>query len=488
MEQRKIKYVICPYCCHKFMPNAAEFRLSCALATTPPEPDAPKKRGRKKATDTGLVRDEKLFAYFTEILGESEKSAAPKALKFESVAPYEPFVEGREEDLEKFGFYSEITFTDGDKKFESRERLCPNCHNILPTGYGLRETILISIIGDARAGKSVYLTMLIKELENNRDFPSKLSFIGDESTRKLIYANYQKPLLEDRILIDSTKRRRIPPFSYNFWYKYRDKTGDRLENTIDIIFYDIAGEDMRDDSSIRRNGFNIRDSSGLIFLLDPTNFRSLRDVFMFHDRDIIDAIPAENSIQRVFSAMFNYFIGMNKEKSPIPLALTVSKVDLFKFAELDFFSNRPDSRMQTELDGETFDGFIDLRINRGINLEVKELLRYLNEDSVIHNAYGCFKHMSCFAVSSLGRKPITEKISDPETNETIERGYVDGEPAPFRVKDPFYWILMKNDLFYCYEDGEYRNRDEDLICAGKVSNNPVERFLEMLRELVRRFT
>jgi len=453
-----------------------------------PDPDAPKKRGRKKATDNGLVRDEKLFAYFTEILRESEKTATSKSLKFESVTPYDPFVEGRGEDLKKFGFYSEITFADGVKQCVSRERLCPNCHNILPVGYGLRETILISIIGDARAGKSVYLTMLINELEKNRDFPSKLSFIGDESTRELIYANYQKPLIEDRILIDSTKRRRIPPFSYNYWYKYRDKTGELLENTIDIIFYDIAGEDMRDDSSIRRNGFNIRDSSGLIFLLDPTNFRSLRDVFMLYDRDIIDAIPAANSIQRVFSAMFNYFIGMDKEKSPIPLALTISKVDLFKFAELDFFSNRPNSRVQTELEGETFDGFIDLRINRGINLEVKELLSYLNEDSVIHNAYGCFKHMSCFAVSSLGRKPITEKISDPETNETIEHGYVDGEPEPFRVKDPFYWVLLKNDLLYCGEGGEYRRAEEEPMHSAKVSSSPIERLLEMLRGLIWRFT
>ena len=487
MEGKKITHVICPYCCHKFEPNSAEFRLPAALAPLPPDPDAPKKRGRKKA-DEGFVLDDKLFAYFTKILDEAEKTAAPKSMKYESVTPDDPRVEGKQADLEKFGFYSEIRFDDGNQRFESHERLCPNCHNSLPVGYGLRDTILISIIGDARAGKSVYLTMLIDELENNRDFPSKLSFIGDESTRELIYANYQKPLLEDRILIDSTKRKRIPPFSYNFWYKYRDATGELRENTIDIIFYDIAGEDMRDDSSIRRNGFNIRDSSGLIFLLDPTNFRSLKDVFMLRDRDIIDAIPTENSIHRVFSAMFNYFIGMDKEKSPIPLALTVSKVDLFKFAELDFFSSRPDSRMQNELEGENYDGFIDLRRNRGVNLEVKELLRYLNEDSVIHNAYGCFKKMSCFAVSSLGRKPITEKISDPDTNETIERGYVGGEPVPFRIKDPFYWILLKNDLLYCGEGGEYRRVDEKPARVAKVSDNPIDKLLEMLRGLVRRFT
>ena len=242
MEGKRITHVICPYCCHKFEPNAAEFRLPSALV--PPlldqDQDTPKKRGRKKAEDSGLVRDEKLFSYFTKLLGENEKTAASKALRFESVTPQDPRIEGMEEDLLRFGFYSKIKFTDGDSQLESRDRLCPNCHNTLPVGYGLRDTVLISIIGDARAGKSVYLTMLINELENNRDFPSKLSFIGDESTRELINTNYQKPLLEDRILIDSTKRRRIPPFSYNFWYKYRDAHGELRENTIDIIFYDIA--------------------------------------------------------------------------------------------------------------------------------------------------------------------------------------------------------------------------------------------------------
>jgi len=468
------------------MPNSADFRLPSVLAEAQPDidPDAPKKRGRKKLEE-GLVKDGKLFSYFTNLLGEDEKSATQKALKFEYVTPDDPRVEGSNMDLHRFGFYSQIMFTDGAHRFESHERLCPNCHNVLPVGYGLRDTVLISIIGDARTGKSVYLTMLIDELENNRDFPSKLSFIGDESTRELIYNNYQKPLLEERILIDSTKRKRIPPFSYNFWYKYRDVTGELRENTIDIIFYDIAGEDMRDGSTIRRNGFNIRDSSGLIFLLDPTNFRSLRDVFMLRDRGIIDAIPTENSIQRVFSAMFNYFIGMDREKSQIPLALTVSKVDLFKFAELDYFGSRPDSRMQHELTGEAYDGFVNLRINRGIDLEVKELLKYLNEESVIHNAYGCFKHINCFAVSSLGRKPITEKISDPVTNETIERGYVDGVPEPFRVKDPFYWILLKNELLFCGEAGEYRRVGEKPIREVKPPSGLIEWLLGLFRGMVR---
>jgi len=449
MLEKKQTHVICPFCCHRFHPNEADFRLPSQEKDT-----------TKKKTKTGGDRllDEKLYEFNIDILQNSEKEAIANATQCRAISILEPHeaVTYDKEEVERHGFTRSITCVMASgKKVVSDKRLCPNCHNDLPIGYGMRETLLISILGDARVGKSVFLTMLISELENNPEFPSKLTFIGDKQVRDGFYETYQKPLLKDHQLISSTKRKKIPPYAFNYWYQYKDEEGLTKENTIDLVFYDIAGEDLRDEISIRQNGFNIKDSSGLIFLVDPTNFTRLSDLFRFSDAALIDAIPKDNSNQSIFNTLYNYFLGFEKEKSAIPIALVMSKSDLFNYVSLSYFANKPENRILNILSDETHHGALNMRCIKGLNQEVRELLSHLGEDGILNNALGCFKAVSCFSVSSLGRKPTVEQITDPITNETIENGFVDGPIEPLRVKESFYWILMRNQLLNRYENNRY---------------------------------
>ncbi|MCL2386357.1 MAG: hypothetical protein FWC89_02300 [Defluviitaleaceae bacterium] len=455
---KKSENVICPFCCHRFHPNEADFRLPTPSPTASASANtAPVATGKKKKQKEEIQVDEKLFDYNIDILHLDEREAR-------SLAMHPPAIEVKDndavsfeqEEFDKFGFAQRITYKNSvGKKIVADKRLCPNCHNDLPTGYGARDTLLVSILGDARVGKSVYFTVLISELENNLDFPSKLTFIGSKQVRDTFYENYQKPLLRDHELINSTKRRKLPPYSFNYWYKFKNEDGTVEENSIDIIFYDIAGEDLRDEASIRKNGFNIKDSSGLIFLTDPTNFTRLSDLFRFSDSALIEAIPEENSNQQIFNTLYNYFLGFDVNKSSIPLAMVLSKCDLLKFVNIDFFNDKPENRIQHLFKDELHSGAINMRSIKGLNQEVRELLSYLGEDSLLNNAQSCFKHVNCFAVSSLGKKPRIEQISDPKTNETIEKGYVDGDIEPFRVKEAFYWILMRHRLMYKFENNRY---------------------------------
>ena len=429
----KQQHIICPFCCHRFHPNQAHFRLA----------------GSER------VLDEKLLNYYQNILQLESVDAKTNAKQHKTATLEDKGVSYREEDIDQYGFALQITVDKGSATETSDKRLCPNCHNDLPIGYGMRETLLISILGDARSGKSVFLTMLITELENNNDFASKLTFIGDKEAGDNFYNTYQKPLLKEQTLISSTKRKKVPPYAFNYWYQYRNEQGEVQENTVDIIFYDIAGEDLRDDAGIRSNGFNIKDSSGLIFLIDPTSFGKLSDIFQFSDLALIDAIPEENSNQAIFNTLYNYFIGLARDKSDIPLALAISKSDLFRYINLGFFNDKPESRIQNILPDEKHKGALDMSSLRGLNEEVRELISYLDEDIILNNAIGCFKNVSCFALSSLGKKPMVEQISDPVTNEAIEKGFVDGPLMPFRVKDPFYWILMRHGLLLKHEYGRY---------------------------------
>lgn len=467
------EHVICPYCCHKFHPNEADFRLTSGVSKSG--------KSKKKKTETKVL-DEKLYLYNLEMLGITEAESKKNATGFLAVSLDDENVKYSENDFAQSGFVQRISYTDsGGNQHSTEKRLCPNCHNTLPIGYGMRDTLLISILGDARSGKSVFLTMLIDELENNSDIVSKLTFIGDKKIRKNFADNYQNPLLKDHTLISSTKRKRIPPFAFNYWYQYKGEEGTFKENTIDVIFYDIAGEDLRDDASIRKNGFNIRDSSGLIFLVDPTNFEQLTDLFRFSDNALIDAIPEDNSTQDIFSTLYNYFIGLGKEKNDIPFALTLSKADLFNYINFDFLKSRPENRIQNILPDEEHKGALNMRCIRGLNLEVRELLNYLKEESILNNALGCFKYVSCFTLSSLGKKPSAEQISDPKTNETVEQGYIDGPPEPFRVKESFYWILMKNGLFYKFENDTFSKLGEQTKIPEAIKLSLWERIVNFFK-------
>jgi hypothetical protein len=104
-----------------------------------------------------------------------------------------------------------------------------------------------------------------------------------------------------------------------------------------------------------------------------------------------------------------------------------------------------------------------MRTTKAVNTEVRELLGHVREDSLTNNAMGCFTHVNCFAVSSLGKKPAVEQTVDPKTNETIETGHLDGPPEPFRVKDPFYWILMKNGLLNKFENNQYTSTGKETL-------------------------
>ena len=445
------KHVICPYCCHKFEPQEADFRLSGIF-----EGKVAKTRGRPRKSGPDKVLDEKLNEYMLDTLQLNEAEAKKIATLLPAVTLTDKGVSYDETELNNTGFVQQIKFVDPKgNKYSSETRLCPNCHNTLPLGYGLRETLLISVLGDARSGKSVFLTMLIAELEKNTELTSKLTFIGDPAVREIYNAQYQNPLFKDHELVSSTKRKKIPPFAFNFWYQYKAPGGTMEEKTLDIIFYDIAGEDLRDDAAIRQNGFNIRDSSGLIFLADPTNFAQLKDLFRFSDDALIDAVPEDNSNQHIFETLYNYFIGMEKNKSPIPFALALSKSDLFSYARFDFFDNKPENRVQHILPDEEHKDALNMRCTKALNQEVRELLSHLKEDALVNNAMGCFTSVNCFALSSLGKKPRVEQITDAKTNETIEKGHLDGPPAPFRVKEVFYWILMKNGLLCKFEKEQY---------------------------------
>jgi GTPase SAR1 family protein len=459
------KHIICPYCCHRFGHKEADFRLAGAS-----EGKLVKTKGRPRKSGPDKVLDLNLQKYNLEILQCTPAEAKKNAMEYPAVSPGDKGVHHSEEDLSRRGIIDQIVYVDSKGyKYTSNIRLCPNCHNTLPTGYGLRDTLLISILGDARSGKSVFLTMLIAELENNPDLTSKLTFIGDARVRDIFTENYQKPLLKEHTPVSSTKRKKIPPFAFNFWYQYKGDNGNVLENTLDIIFYDIAGEDLRDDAAIRQNGFNIRDSSGLIFLADPTNFGTLKDLFRFSDDGLVDSVPTDNSNQRIFNTLYNYFIGLEKNKSPIPFALALSKVDLFRYARFDFFDNKPENRIQNLLDDESHKDALNMRCTKALNFEVRELLSHLKEDALVNNAMGCFASVNCFALSSLGKKPTIEQVTDPKTNETVEKGIIDGPPVPFRVKEAFYWILMRNGLLYKNENQKYTRIGQETMLKTRRS-------------------
>ncbi len=441
--------VKCFFCFEYFKPEEAHFRA--------------KKHIKKidSLSEDEYVVDEKLKAYYKKFLQYDDDSAESAARllptfkidqnrKIVEVSYNSLGIEGS--CLEKeadHGMPIKIKF---DRRlyesnvdcYETDERLCPHCHNRLPVGFGLRKSIIISVIGDTYSGKTVFLTVLLKELASgNNKFETSLSYIGkDLSPKETLYAARRK-LYEERKLPESTQTgTMLPPFLFNCKYKRFNERKQLIEEDIDIAIYDIAGENCRDEGKMEALAPNVKNSDGIIFLLNPMALSDVSDYYRH-----IGTHSGETSTysqEMVLEAIHNAITGSSIEKCEIPLALVVSKTDnLWKEeVNLDFFTRNPQSPMlKRNFQFEKHAGYFDKIEELNISNSVKDFLNSTDAKSFVNFIGSNFKNQSYFAVSALGNEP---NIYIDESERVI--GIIEKSIRPFRILEPLYWILCKNGL------------------------------------------
>ena len=302
------------------------------------------------------------------------------------------------------------------------KRICPYCHNDLPRSAGFARSTIISFVGASQAGKSVYLTSLIHALKTvtPRNFQIFCTPISIEMGRKFKMA-YEDPLIENGCLLTPTqKEKQQEPFIFTFSF------ADESQPEINIAFFDVAGEGLVDNTYMDIYAAHIRNSSGVLFLVDPLQLRSIgRKVQLLNFLDG-DLQYAEDPVDVLSGLVEDFIYKQDNGVSRVPTAVVLTKTDLLEPLVNDGEYLRMGSRLFIPFSHQ---GYFDLTEWQALHNEVNAFIQAV--DPNFGNALKRrFSDLGFFAVSALGAHPdvIRQRVS---------------AFAPMRVEEPFLWILHR---------------------------------------------
>lgn len=318
---------------------------------------------------------------------------------------------------------------------ETNIKICPSCKSELPNSIGEYDNLIFTVVGDRGAGKSHYIAVLINKLMNeiSSNFNYSFSAANDETISKY-RRDFFNAIFRKGETIDSTRSAKIEPcvkqpLIYNFTFKGNNIIESFVKsklknNAATIAFFDTSGEDLNSEEAMKTFDKYIYSSSGIIFLIDPLQMRSVRQKL---SKDI-EAADEDREIEDLLSRTVNLIRKGNgiKIDKPIdiPVAVALSKIDTIKpLIDQSKFINYSGGRVNK--------GYFDLSDFEDISETVEALLRSWGGENFVNQLNSNFKNHAYFALTALGSSPCYNRIS---------------EITPHRVEDPFLWLLYKYKL------------------------------------------
>ncbi len=312
---------------------------------------------------------------------------------------------------------------------------------LLP-GWAESVTHCIAMAGARASGKSLYLAVVVKQLEllTRQRFPHHTFTAADDSTRRRYVEKYETPLFREMRHMPATPRSGDPgayqkdPFIFSLgnWL-----APDGVNREHYLVIRDVAGEDLESPDLGNSDMEFFRYADLVIFLFDPLKVPSIATYLR-------GLIPSPRQLggnpEDVFRTIM-HFIGDGRPK----LAVTVSKFDTLQ--TLDQLEENQWKQIMGNF-GAAFrrdTGWNYVPANqRVLHLEIESLLRLMDAHDLvnaINRTYlGAEDRYSFFAVSALGESP---------RGENLDRKGI----APYRVLDPIRWHLTEYGVFSDYTGG-----------------------------------
>ena len=297
------------------------------------------------------------------------------------------------------------------------KRVCPNCHNKLPKDYGKNAVKFVAVVGISGSGKTVMLSQLIDNIEDYAtNVGGKITFDESDSAKKF---PLKYKVRTNEKLPSGTKEHFSPPIFFQF-----SKTKDGMFEKTTIVIYDIAGESCIKAGGLERYGPFVKNSDGIILLLDP------RQISAFSCADESAEKPTA-----VLNAMGKAFLLDTSEKCKVPIAVAYSKSDKLRNAGVSINEN---SHIFKSIEYGARRGFM-LDSYKNVRHEVETLLQKYSS-TFYANIKDLFENYGFFAFSSLGHD--TETKSTSNGNESVLTMNLE----PKRLEEPLLWLLYKWNL------------------------------------------
>ena len=309
------------------------------------------------------------------------------------------------------------------------KRVCPDCHNDLPSGYAGMKPRFIALVGPKTSGKSTYIAVLVRELHEGvgEAFGAALSPMDDRTEQR--YEAQRKDLFELGILPGLTPpsaQELTYPQLYRFRVPRRRTLPGRHSLSTALAFFDTAGEDLKTEDSTARYVPYLHEAHGIILTVDPLQFGAVRDSV----GDSAGPVPEREVAPDRLVAVISQIIRDHRnwpEGRPIrkPLAVALTKADAL------WPMLPPGSRL---LGPSGHDGYFDDADRAEVDDEVRALLQDWDGGALRRQVEANFPICSFFALSALGGAPQDEARA----------------PAlgihPFRTEDPVLWLLGRFGL------------------------------------------
>ncbi len=316
-------------------------------------------------------------------------------------------------------------FVYGVKDFKGEttvQRVCPRCHNPLPSTYGKYPTYFICVIGTSSAGKTVYLSQFLKYFEDVNALHGLTSMPLSTAERDYVMRN---PVRMGAALPGGTPPQNLEqPLFYNIIKEKKNLT---------FVFYDIAGENCLIQSSMQKYGKFLEHSNGTIFIIDPKQIESLGIVDINAETDPEKRqklLEKRHEPLDALQTMLTAFPGKNQ--IDVPIAVVISKSDMCEkqFGEdcIRLFQNDITP---------VYDSIKEAKKHPLFNAkEYNEIAKFLDhfmekqEPNLYNVVEDNYSHHSFFAFSAIGCGVDSE-------NKPIEAA------VPCRIQEPFFWLLKE---------------------------------------------
>lgn len=306
---------------------------------------------------------------------------------------------------------------------QSNQRYCPHCDFELSHDAGLIDDRVVAIIGGRATGKSHYIAALINQLEQEvgHGFGMSVRKLGD-ATR----ARYEKEFFEPLYIRNSVLR---PNQSAQVDAEVKKPLVFRLtfssglrRRTLDLSFFDSAGEDMRRLDVMSVEARYITAASAIIFLLDPLQIPAIRALLPSDGLPALNRLDEPRNIVERLCELLEPVAGIG-QRIQIPVAFALSKMDaLYPIIEAGSLMRLPSGHVNSFNESES----------RSLDAEIWSYLNSWTGGGLTGIVEANFEKSRYFAVSSLGRSPTVD-------------GRIESV-SPLRVEDPFLWILRNFGL------------------------------------------